>query len=54
MGGYIVAGPPPIFFNQTMVGPFDFLQYFLCVWISFALCALALKNRSFDVLTKAQ
>jgi hypothetical protein len=41
-------------FNQTMVGPFDFLQYFLCVWISFALCALALKNRSFDVLTKAQ
>jgi hypothetical protein len=41
-------------FNQTMVGPFDFLQYLRCVWISFALCALMRKIRSFDVLTKAQ
>jgi hypothetical protein len=41
-------------FNQTMVGPFDFLKYLLCVWISFALCALTRKIRSFDVLTKTQ
>jgi hypothetical protein len=41
-------------FNQTMVGPFDFLKYLPCVWISFALCALTRKIRSFDVLTKAQ
>ena len=41
-------------FNQTMVGPFDFMQYLCCVWISFALCALTRKVRSFDVLTKAQ
>src|SRR5262249_31397785 len=41
-------------FNQTMVGQFDFLQYLLCVWISFALSALMRKIRSFDVLTKAQ
>jgi hypothetical protein len=26
----------------------------LCVWISFALCALTRKIRSFDALTKAQ
>jgi len=41
-------------FNQTMVGPFDFLQYLLCVGTSFALCAVTRKFRSFDVLTKAQ
>jgi hypothetical protein len=41
-------------FNQPMVGPFDFLQYLLCVWVSFALCAVTRKFRSFDVLTKAQ
>ena len=41
-------------FDQTMVGPFDFLKYLLCVWISFALCALTRKIRSFDVLTKTQ
>jgi hypothetical protein len=44
----------PLFdFNQTIVGPFDFLQYLLCVWISFVLCAVTRKFRSFDVLTKA-
>jgi hypothetical protein len=41
-------------FNQAMVGPFDFLQYLLCVWISFALCAVTRKFRSFDVFTKPQ
>src|SRR5262249_2101331 len=45
----------PLFdFNQTIVGPFDFLQYLLCVWVSFAVCALTRTIRSFDVLTKAQ
>jgi hypothetical protein len=41
-------------FNQPMIGSFDFPQYLPCVWISFALCALTRKVRSFDVLTKAQ
>ena len=41
-------------FNQTMVEPFDFLQYLLCVWIAFALSALTRKICSFDVLTKSQ
>jgi hypothetical protein len=41
-------------FNQTIVGPFNFLQYLLYAWISFALCALMRKIRSFDVLTKVQ
>jgi hypothetical protein len=45
---------PSFDFKQTMVGPFDFLQDLLCVWISFALCASTRKIRSFDVLTKAQ
>jgi hypothetical protein len=45
----------PLFdFNQTIVGPFDFLQYLLCVWISFALCAVTRKFRSFDVLTNTR
>jgi len=44
----------PLFeFNQTIVGPFDFLEYLLCVWVSFAVCALTRKTRSLDVLTKA-
>ena len=31
----------PLFdFNQTMVGPFDFMQYLLCLWVWFALCAV--------------
>ena len=34
---------PHFDFNQTIVGPFDFLQYLLCVWISFALCAVTRK-----------
>jgi hypothetical protein len=47
--------PDPLFdFNQTIVGPFDFLQYLLCVWILFAMCALLRKFRSFDVLTPPQ
>ena len=45
---------PLFYFNQTIVGPFDVLQHLLCAWISFALCALMRKIRSFDVLTKAQ
>ena len=45
--------PHPLFgFNQTIVGPFDFLQYLLCVSVSFAVCALTRTFRSFDVLTK--
>jgi hypothetical protein len=45
----------PLFdFNQTMVGPFDFLQYLLCVWILFALCALMRTICSFDVLTNTR
>jgi hypothetical protein len=43
---------PRFDFNQTIVGPFDFLQYLLCVGTSFAVCALTRKLRSFDVLTK--
>jgi hypothetical protein len=47
--------PHPLFdFNQTIVGSFDFLQYLLCVWILFAMCALLRKFRSFDVLTQPQ
>jgi hypothetical protein len=45
---------PLFYFDQTVVGPFDFLQHLLCVWISFVLSALMRKIRSFDVLTKAQ
>jgi hypothetical protein len=41
-------------FNQTMVGPFDFLQYLLCMRISFAVCALTRTIRSSDVLTQPQ
>jgi hypothetical protein len=40
--------------NQTTVGSFDFLQYLLCVWILFALCALMCKICSFDVLTNTR
>jgi hypothetical protein len=40
------------FSSQTIVGPFDFLQYLLCVWILFVMCALLRKFRSFDVLTQ--
>jgi hypothetical protein len=45
---------PLFYFDQTVVGPFDFLQHLLCVWISFVLSALMRKIRSFYVLTKAQ
>jgi len=42
----------PLFdFSQTIVGPFDFLQYLLCVRILFALGALLRKFPSFDVPT---
>jgi hypothetical protein len=45
----------PLFdFNQTIVRPFDFLQYLLYVGILFAICALTRTIRSFDVLTKPQ
>jgi hypothetical protein len=45
----------PLFeLNQTIVGPFDFLQYLLCVWILFGMYALLHKFRSFDVLTQTQ
>jgi hypothetical protein len=45
----------PLFdFSQTIVGPFDFLQYLFCVWILFSMCALLRKFRSFDVLTQPQ
>jgi hypothetical protein len=40
--------------NQTTVGSFDFLQYLLCVWILFALCALMRTICSFDVLTNTR
>jgi hypothetical protein len=47
--------PHPLFdFNQTIVGSFDFLQYLLCIWILFALCALLRKLHSFNVLTQPQ
>jgi hypothetical protein len=45
---------PFFHFNQTTVGSLDFLQYVLCMGISFALCALMRQIRSFDVLTKVQ
>jgi len=45
---------PLFYFNQTIVGPSDILQHLLCAWISFALCALMRKIRSFDVLTTAR
>jgi hypothetical protein len=51
---FLLVCRPFFEFNQTMVGPFDFLQYLLCVWVSFALCAVTRKFRSLDVLTKAQ
>jgi hypothetical protein len=45
----------PLFdFDQATVGAFDFLQYLLCVWILFAICALMRKICSFDVLTNAR
>jgi hypothetical protein len=45
----------PLFdFSQTIVGAFDFLQYLLCVWILFSMCALLRKFRSFHVLTQPQ
>ena len=45
--------PHPLFdSNQTIVGPFDFLQYLLCVWILFRYLRVA-GFRSFDVLTNA-
>ena len=45
----------PLFhFNQTMVGPLDFLQYLLCVRILFAMCALPRTFSGFDVLTQPQ
>jgi hypothetical protein len=45
----------PLFdFNQPLVGPFDFLQYLLCLRVSFALCAVTRTFRSFDVLMNAQ
>jgi hypothetical protein len=45
----------PLFeFYQTIVGPFDFVQYLLCLSVSFAVCALTRTFRSFDVLTNAQ
>ena len=45
----------PLFeFDQTIVGPFDFMQYLLCLSVSFAVCALTRTFRSFDALTNAQ
>jgi hypothetical protein len=54
-GDYIVADPPSTFRSQpTTKGPFDFLQYLLCVWILFSMCVLLRKFRSFHVLTQPQ
>jgi hypothetical protein len=45
----------PLFhFNQTMVGPFDFPQYLLCVRILFAMCVSLRTFGGFDVLTQPQ
>src|SRR6266480_2282235 len=44
----------PLFdFDQTIVGPFDFVQYLLCLSVSCAVCAVTCTFRSFDVLTNA-
>src|SRR5262245_13222733 len=44
----------PLFdFDQTIVGPFDFVQYLLCLSVSFAHCAVTRTFGSFDVLTNA-
>src|SRR5262245_9220510 len=41
-------------FSQTIVGPFDFVQYLLCLSVSCAVCEVTCMFRSFDVLANAQ
>jgi hypothetical protein len=53
-GTWFLVFHPLFDFKQTMVGPFNFLQYLLCVWIFFAMCASLRTFRSFDVLTHPQ
>src|SRR5262245_17069732 len=45
----------PLFdFDQTIVGPFDFVQYLLRLSVSCAVCEVTCTFRSFNVLTNAQ
>src|SRR5262245_30566731 len=45
---------PLFYFYQTIVGPFDFVQYLLCLSVSYAVCEVTCTFRSFDVLANAQ